>query len=78
MTKCEKIRKHLNDRGIKQKWCADASNIDYTRFRRLMIGRGSLSADECERIENVLGISLKADSLSTIQKDGTKYGEKSL
>lgn len=53
--KCLNIRNEIESRGLKQKWVADKSNIDYQRFRRLMTGHAILHADEADRINASLG-----------------------
>lgn len=55
MNKCEQIKEYLTKHGIKQSWCAEVSQIDYGRFRKLMTNRVFLRADEADRINSALG-----------------------
>lgn len=61
MSECiaQKLKKLINDRGLKQSYIAEKANIDYCRFRRLVNGKGNFKPEELESIARVLKVDYK-------------------
>ena len=55
--KNEKLKKVLDDRGLKDCWVADKAGIDSGDFSRIKNGRMIPTPEERENIANAIGVS---------------------